>query len=89
MARPHKPRACAAFQNACYNVRMPEERLAALEQKIEEIRISTRKTQNYLFWTVVVTVGLVVLPAIGLVFAIPSFMSSYNETLQSLDLEGL
>ena len=68
---------------------MPEERLAALEQKIEEIRVSTKKTQRYLFWTAVVTVAVFVLPAIGLMFAIPSFMSTYTDTLNSLDWEGL
>ena len=68
---------------------MPEERLAALEQKIEEIRVSTKKTQRCLFWTAVVTVAVFVLPAIGLMFAIPSFMSTYTDTLNSLDWEGL
>lgn len=68
---------------------MPEERLAALEKKIEAIHVSVEKTRQYLLWTLVITIAVVVLPAIGLVFAIPSFVSQYNETLNSLDLEGL
>ena len=68
---------------------MPEERIAALEQKVDAIYESVEKTRKYLFWTLVVTVAVIVLPAVGLVFAIPSFLSTYNETLQSLDLEGL
>ncbi len=68
---------------------MPEERIAALETKIEEIRVSVEKTRQYLLWTLVVTIAVVVLPAIGLMFAIPSFLSTYNDTLNSLDLEGL
>lgn len=68
---------------------MPEERLAALEQKIDAMYASVEKVRKYLFWTAVVTIALVVLPAVGLVFAVPSFISTYNETLNSLDLEGL
>lgn len=68
---------------------MPEERLAQLEAKIDAMYRSVEKTRQYLLWTLVVTIAVVVLPAIGLVFAIPSFLSTYNETLKSLDLEGL
>ena len=68
---------------------MPEERLAMLEQKIDAIHVSVEKTRQYLLWTLVITVGMVVLPAIGLMFAVPSFISNYNDTLESLDIEGL
>jgi hypothetical protein len=68
---------------------MPEERLAALEKKIDAIYESAEKSRKYLLWTLVVTVAVIVLPAIGLMFAVPSFVSTYNETLNSLDLEGL
>ena len=68
---------------------MPEERIAALEKKIDAIYASVEKTRKYIFWTVVVTIALVVLPAIGLVFAIPKFVSTYTETLNSLDLQEL
>lgn len=68
---------------------MPEERLLALEKKIDEMYVSVEKTRQYLLWTLVITVALIVLPAVGLMFAIPSFVSQYNDTLQSLDLEGL
>lgn len=68
---------------------MPEERLAAMEKKIDAIYATTEKTRKYLLWTGIVTIALIVLPAIALVFAIPSFMSTYTETLNSLDLEGL
>ena len=68
---------------------MPEERLAAIEKKIDAMHASVEKMRQYFMWTLVVTIALVVLPAVGLVFAIPSFLSTYNETLNSLDLEGL
>lgn len=67
---------------------MPEERMAALEKKIDAIYVSVEKTRKYIFWTVIVTIALVVLPSIGLLFAIPSFLSTYTETLNTLDLQG-
>lgn len=68
---------------------MPEDRAAQLEAKIDAIYVSVEKTRKYLLWTMIVTLAVVVLPAIGLVFAVPSFISSYNQTLESLDLQGL
>ena len=65
---------------------MPEERIAALEKKIDAIYASVEKTRKYIFWTVVVTIALVVLPAIGLVFALPQFISTYTTQLNGLDI---
>lgn len=55
-----------------------ESRLLALEQKIEKIYVSVEKTRKYIWWAFVITVAAVVLPIIGLLFAIPSFLSSYD-----------
>ena len=54
------------------------DRLKKNEEKLEQIFISVEKTRKYFFWTMVITVALVVLPIIGLVFAIPQFMSTYS-----------
>ena len=55
------------------------DRLKKNEEKLEQIFISVEKTRKYFFWTMVITVALVVLPIIGLVFAIPQFMSTYSQ----------
>lgn len=47
--------------------------------KIDQIYISVEKTRKYFTWTMFITVALVVLPAIGLVFAIPAFVSQINQ----------
>ncbi len=47
---------------------------------------AAESTRKYLFWTGVVTVALIVLPLIGLMFAIPSFISSYTTTLSGSGL---
>ncbi len=61
-----------------------EQRLLALETKIDAIYISVEKTRKYFFWTMIITVVLFVLPLVGLVFAIPAFMTNYLGPIQSL-----
>lgn len=64
-----------------------------LAAKLDEIAIkadrayqAAESTRKYLFWTGVVTVALIVLPLIGLAFAVPSFISSYTTTLNTAGL---
>ncbi len=54
-------------------------RLDAIEQKVEAAYQAANKTKLYMQWTAIITVALVVLPLIGLVFAIPSFLSTYSQ----------
>jgi hypothetical protein len=51
------------------------------QKKIDLIYISVEKTRKYFFWTMVITIALFILPLIGLVFAVPSFLSSYSTAL--------
>lgn len=44
------------------------------------------KVRKYLFWTGVITVALIVLPAIGLMLVIPQFLGSYTSSIQGLGL---
>ena len=59
-------------------------RLTALEEKIDKIFVSVEKTRRYFMWTLIISVAVVVLPAIGLVFVIPYFLNSYVGGLQNL-----
>ena len=52
-----------------------------LEMKIDAIYISVEKTRKYFLWTMIISVALFVLPLIGLLFAIPTFISNYSSTL--------
>jgi hypothetical protein len=61
-----------------------EQRLAALEAKIDAIYASVEKTRTYFQWTLIISVVLFVLPLIGLLFAVPAFLSSYVDPLQTL-----
>jgi hypothetical protein len=53
--------------------------LAEERKRIEDIYISVEKTRKYFLWTLIITVALFVLPLLGLAFAIPSFINTYQQ----------
>lgn len=55
-----------------------KKRFEELEKKVEAIFVSVEKTRKYFFWTLVISVAVVVLPAIGLIFVIPQFLSTLD-----------
>lgn len=55
-----------------------QQRLDALERKIDAVYVSAEKTRKYFLTIIVVSVVAFVVPLIGLFFAIPSFLSSYS-----------
>lgn len=55
------------------------ERIKKNEEKLEKIFISVEKMRRYFLWTLIITVLVVLLPAVGLVFAIPKFMDTYAQ----------
>ncbi len=57
-------------------------RLDVLEKKIEAIYISTEKTRKYFLVVLIVSAVAFLLPLIGLVFAVPSFMATYSDVSQ-------
>ena len=60
------------------------QKIAEFEQKIDMIYSSVEKTRKYLKWTVIITVVMIVLPIIGLLFAVPSFMTNYVGNIEQL-----
>ncbi|MEK7515644.1 MAG: hypothetical protein AAB555_01775 [Patescibacteria group bacterium] len=63
------------------------ELLAKLDEigaKADRAYVTAEKVRKYLFWTGVVTIVFIVLPLVGLLFAIPSFVGSYTTTLNGL-----
>lgn len=53
-------------------------KLEELEKKIDEIYRIARRTKQYIEWTVIIGIALVVLPLIGLAFVIPSFIKALS-----------
>ncbi len=61
-----------------------EQRLLAQEEKIDAILTSVKKTEKYFKTTLWVTIIMFVVPLLGLIFIIPSFIASYTSTLEGL-----
>lgn len=53
-------------------------RIDELEKKIDAVYVSAEKTRKYFLTIIIVSVVAFVLPLIGLLFAIPSFLSTYS-----------
>ncbi len=60
------------------------EEFKRLEAKIDEIYFSVEKTRKYFLIIMWVSVGAIVIPAIGLAFIIPSFIDIYTSSLRGL-----
>jgi hypothetical protein len=52
-----------------------------INAKLDKIYASVESTRKYMKWTAIITIALIVLPLIGLVFAIPSFINTYTQAL--------
>ena len=61
-------------------------KLDEIGAKADRAYQAAEKVQKYLFWRGVLTAALVILPLIGLAFALPQFISSYASTLSELGL---
>lgn len=51
-------------------------KLEEQQQKIDRILVSVEKTRKYFKWTLIISVAVIVLPMIGLAFAIPAFLKT-------------
>lgn len=60
------------------------QKLDELSKKVDAVYISVEKTRKYFKWTMIITLALFILPLIGLIFAIPSFMGNYVGNIQTL-----
>ncbi len=61
-----------------------ETKLAELSKKLDAVYVSVEKTRKYLLWTLIGTVVAFMLPLIAALFIVPSFLSQYSATLNSL-----
>ena len=57
------------------------EKIDRQEKRIEEIFVSVEKTRKYFLWTLIITAAAIILPLIGLAFAIPFFLRTLSASL--------
>lgn len=53
-------------------------KLEAQEKKLEEIYKSVEKTRKYFLWTLITTLVFFFLPLIGIIFLIPTIISTFS-----------
>ncbi len=56
-------------------------RLERIEQKVDAAYASAEKTRKYFLAVLIISAVAFVLPLLGLLFAIPSMLSTYNQML--------
>jgi type II secretory pathway component PulF len=49
-----------------------------LNKKLDQIYRSAEKTRKYFLWMLIISLAVIVLPLIGLAFAIPQFINIYT-----------
>ena len=52
-------------------------KIAETDAKIDKIYKSVEKTRKYFFWTMIITILVIVIPLIGSIFIIPAFLKIY------------
>ena len=62
----------------------PEPTLGELSQKIDAVYVSVEKTRMYFKWTLITTVVAFVLPLLAALFIVPSVLSEYTQTINTL-----
>jgi len=80
------------FNQEGYNIRMEQELQKKIEEqglKIDAIYKSVEKTRKYFLAIIWVTVIAVVVPIIGLIFAIPTFLNNYVDALGGIDTPNI
>lgn len=65
---------------------MDEQKMTALETKIDQIYLSVEKTRKYFLWTLFLSIVFFLLPLFGLMFAIPyvlnTMLGGYGDLLR-------
>lgn len=51
-------------------------RLRVQEELLQKVFVSAEKTRKYFMWTLIISVAVVLLPLVGLVFVIPTFLAT-------------
>ncbi len=61
-----------------------QKKLEEQDAKLDAIFASVEKTRKYFLIITWVTIIMIVIPAIGLIFAIPTFIDTYTSLLEGL-----
>ncbi|MBP6060916.1 MAG: hypothetical protein KA515_02880 [Candidatus Pacebacteria bacterium] len=63
-----------------------QKKIESLEMKVDLVYKSVEKTRRYFLIVAWVSILAIILPLIGLVFALPAFMTSYTSALDGIGI---
>ncbi len=63
-----------------------QKKIESLEMKVDLVYKSVEKTRRYFLIVAWVSILAIILPLIGLVFALPAFMTSYTSALGGIGI---
>lgn len=61
-----------------------EPRFRLLEEKLNQIQESVEKTRKYLWWGVVLQLGMVLVPLLLIMIAVPFLLSNFSKMYDGL-----
>lgn len=53
-------------------------KIEALENQLQENTKMVRQIRKFFLWTLIISAVIIILPLIGLLFAIPQFLDTYS-----------
>jgi len=59
-------------------------RLDAQDELLAKTYVSVEKIRKYFMWTFIVSIVVFVLPLLGLLIAVPNFLSTYTASFEGL-----
>ncbi len=61
-----------------------ESKFRLLEEKLTEIQVSVEKTRKYLWWGIVLQLGMVLVPLLLIMIAVPFLLSTFSRAYEGL-----
>ncbi|MBI3634322.1 MAG: hypothetical protein HY228_01750 [Candidatus Yonathbacteria bacterium] len=59
-------------------------RIQAQGELLQKMYVSVEKTRKYFMWTLIITLVVFILPLIGMIFVLPSFINTMTEGYRGL-----
>lgn len=61
-----------------------ESKFRLLEEKLTEMQVSVEKTRKYLWWGIVLQLGMVLVPLLLIMIAVPFLLSTFSRAYEGL-----
>ena len=56
-------------------------KIGEVTEKLDALQKMVAQMRKYFLWTMIISVAVIVLPMIGLVFVVPQFLNTYQQSI--------